>query len=910
MSLIYRTNSLNKRTKGTKAKPPPKAPKFPKNAVRNKDGTLKVIGTPYGATLGTAHVNNRFNENFGVNPATLPRSESMPNLNQWVKQALAAISYNSTKAHDLTRKVVSPQRGWTRTKQRIHFRGRNALPHALKKIADMFKQLRENYMASTASLIVDCLEESDLPWQNVLEPLTGVMQAISEVMFRGYTDLPIHRIDGLKLARSIRIIGEELDVTAVMLDSMLGLAVTRWTARTVVMARETAQQWRATTITRMGLEDIYNPLAPDEETDTVDVNWAKLWVKKFNTPGLPGETQSSQKESTPTDKAKNGGPEVQEKDAAAPSSSSNKPLLKKAPKETRTSGPSVDLPQKNVSRKMELALPAREKEYQELEDREYSERSAVRAALESLKDDDGLVPTGSNRAYRAQRAARYSRQQHNGLQMNDQDMELDPLRMAQIRGVSDTGSYLSYAAFPSAHLTDNRTNTEIAPVRSDRHRKREKGKDGDRKVEKGKAIERRSVLKKPAAEILEDIRQNGELTPKQIASSLGGIKNPEVLVQFMQSNEHIATQIKGNAVASPQNSVEIQAHPTRTEIKRPSTSDHAKSTTEGLTKSKSAYQQEDGSIRVHTDENKRPRVRFEEASLPAGDGRDSRAYREAHANRVRSRRIGDATATSGRTSREDSTSGSSSRTVGESHSSPSETRSSTITRRTSRNAGETGGTPNGRFIRVGNDVIPAPLKIRQTRSQSPLLGKSSAGSSRDSNLVPAPLKLGHKLKAQFENRSLGISEDLSDRLIPLKLGQTRSESPYQNRGVGVPEGLNAMPAPLKLNQKKSQSPLESRGAEFPEGLSAMPAPLKLSKTKSKSPLENRGTEFPAGPSTMLAPPKLGHKRARFPLENRGVGFHGGSIDSFPSAAELARFRAQQPGPPPDRPLPPLPTNFE
>ncbi|ELR07419.1 hypothetical protein GMDG_02554 [Pseudogymnoascus destructans 20631-21] len=860
MAIIYRTNSLNKRTKDKKAKPEPKAPKFPKDAVRNKDGTRKKLSAPYNATLGTAHVNNRFNETFGVDPETLPRSESVLDLNQFVADALAAIAYNSTKAYNLTKKITLPKKGWRRTKQRIGFREKDVLTHVLRNTAEMFKRLRLHYMDDEAALIVECLEESDLLWQNVdllassadlllkiLEPLTGIVQTISEVMFRGYTNLEIHRIDGLRLARSIRTIGEELKVTAVMLDSMIGLVATRWTARTVLMAEETAQKWRETTITRLGLDDIYDPLAPDQESDHVNVDRAKLLAeKKLNTPELPGESPSSQKESTPTGKAKKGGPAVQAKDAAATSSSSKKPILKKAPEEPRTRGPSVFLPQKNVPNEMERRLLAREKAHQEREEREYSERCAERTALENLEDDEDLVPTGSNRAYRAHMAARNKRE-HHGLQMNNQDMEMDPLRMAQIRGVSNSGSYLSYPAFPSAHLTDNRTKAEIAPVRSHRHRK----------DEKGKGVERRSALKKPTDEIPENSRQNDKLTPQQISSSQEALKKAEVLVRLMESRDHIVTQVKGRLVAV-ENRVEMQAPPSRSEIERPSTSDRANSN-EGLTKPKPIFQRENGSIKVCTDENKRPRVRFEEASLPAGDGRDSRAYREAHANRARSRRIGDETASSSRTSGEASTSGSSSRTAGESSTSHSERRSSTIrsAKRTSagRNAGETSTHPNGRFIRVGNDVIPAPLKIRQTLSQSPLLGKTTVGFPGDSSLMPAPLKLGHKLaKAQLENRSVGISEELSERLIPLKLSQTRSKSPYENSGVGFPEGLSAMPAPLNLSQKKSQSPLESRGSEFPEGLSAMPAPLKLSKTKSKSPLENYGAEFPQGSSAMLAPP--------------------------------------------------------
>lgn len=84
-------------------------------------------------------------------------------------------------------------------------------------------------------------------------------------MFRGYTDLELHRIDGLRLARSIRILGEELKVsilpqpresliltctklTAIPLDSMMGQKVTNWTATTVTAAETTAQQWRNATM--------------------------------------------------------------------------------------------------------------------------------------------------------------------------------------------------------------------------------------------------------------------------------------------------------------------------------------------------------------------------------------------------------------------------------------------------------------------------------------------------------------------------------------------------------------------------------------------------------------------------------------------------------------------------------------
>ena len=88
---------------------------------------------------------------------------------------------------------------------------------------------------------------------------------MSEVLFRGHTNLEIHKIDGLKLARSLRICGEELNVsilpppsgqliltctkhTAKMLDHMIGGTATKWPDRTVLMAIETAQRWRVETM--------------------------------------------------------------------------------------------------------------------------------------------------------------------------------------------------------------------------------------------------------------------------------------------------------------------------------------------------------------------------------------------------------------------------------------------------------------------------------------------------------------------------------------------------------------------------------------------------------------------------------------------------------------------------------------
>lgn len=88
---------------------------------------------------------------------------------------------------------------------------------------------------------------------------------MTEVIFRGHTNLEIHKYDGLKLARALRILGEELQVsissppseqliltctklTAAMLDSMIGLVATRWTVRTVEMAIDTAKNWRIATM--------------------------------------------------------------------------------------------------------------------------------------------------------------------------------------------------------------------------------------------------------------------------------------------------------------------------------------------------------------------------------------------------------------------------------------------------------------------------------------------------------------------------------------------------------------------------------------------------------------------------------------------------------------------------------------
>lgn len=169
MALVYRTGSTKRRMEGKKARSRPRKPKFPKDALRDKHGNRKQISGPSNPILGTAHPTNRFNAIFNVNPENLPRSESLPHLNQWITQALETIEYNSKRAHKLVKRIVYPQVGWRRMKQRLHIPANGMLTHNLRNVATMFKRLRDRYMNEQAP-IVECLEESDLLWQNVSVP--------------------------------------------------------------------------------------------------------------------------------------------------------------------------------------------------------------------------------------------------------------------------------------------------------------------------------------------------------------------------------------------------------------------------------------------------------------------------------------------------------------------------------------------------------------------------------------------------------------------------------------------------------------------------------------------------------------------------------------------------------------------
>lgn len=174
MALIYRSESTKRRQKNKKPKPPPKKPKFPKLPQKGKGkepAERPKISDPFDPILGTAHANNRLNGFFGVNPEDLlPRDESMPHLNQWISEALASIAYKCSKAHHLTKKICFPQAGWKRFKQRLGLTEDDVLTHVLRNIANMFKHLRDYYMDARAPPVVECLEESDLLWQNVSVP--------------------------------------------------------------------------------------------------------------------------------------------------------------------------------------------------------------------------------------------------------------------------------------------------------------------------------------------------------------------------------------------------------------------------------------------------------------------------------------------------------------------------------------------------------------------------------------------------------------------------------------------------------------------------------------------------------------------------------------------------------------------
>ncbi|KFY30710.1 hypothetical protein V493_01720 [Pseudogymnoascus sp. VKM F-4281 (FW-2241)] len=789
MALIHRRDSAAKRMRSNKGKPPPRHPKFPKDILKRNgvNGKPAVISGPYNAVLGTAHAENRLNDFFGVDTNQLALHVAAPHLSQWVSEALAAIAYKGKKAHILTKKICFPQVGWKRMKQRIHIFEDDVLTHVLRNICNMFKLLRMQYVNANAP-IVECLEESDLLWQNILEPLTGVAQIMTEVIFRGHTNLEIHRIDGLKLARSLRLMGEELQLTAAMLDSMIGLIATKWTDRTVLMAIETAQKWRSATIDRMGLHEFYNEFDDDADTDDVKVlDRAKL-LAKLKIPMLPGDSQGpeSKKAAESAAQAKT--------ETAASSSRKIRSILKPARKMPSSGELNVLPPQKQTADDiMEAMLDESE--------REYSKRGNEQ-------------PTRHNRAYAAAR----NRQPHSGLLMNDQDMELDPLRLAQLKGVGNTGSILSYSAFPSEHLSDIRPRAEFVSQGPSRGPKEDKGK--------GKAPERRSELKKRSVEIPENNRQNGK--PAEI-ERLQPSDRPR------QNKEVTEPKVDG-----------------RKDVDR---------------------------AQARIEEIKHPRVRFAEpnpkdqvtSSGPKAGGSSTTGSTSTKGH-----------GSSSRTAEEGTTSHTGSQEVGEpSKSTVDEVRSIRRARRNSailnaRRAsmrGKAGNSSPGNSdrpfpipVRVGNEVIPAPPRI--TRSQSPFENHIV-----DRSLVPAPLALR----------------------------QTRSKSPFEDSGAGFRGDPTAVPAPLKLGHKRSQAVFENRVAGFSGDGSMMAATLNTEEMRPHSPIGN--SDINVAEENSLLAFKASHKRTESPLPYRGVGVQPG-----PSTMSLADYESSPAGPPPNRPLPPLPTN--
>jgi cytoskeletal protein RodZ len=147
--------------------------------------------------------------------------------------------------------------------------------------------------------------------------------------------------------------------------------------------------------------------------------------------------------------------------------------------------------------------------------------------------------------------------------MHAQDMELDPLRMAQINGpVSPGNTYIpSYAAFPAARFTDNRPKIETQAQKPVSEEKNDKGKC--------KEVERHSALKKPKAEIPE-INGNNEKATQQSEPGKG-IK-PTDGAPRMKSSDGIVAQVKARSRADRDTRVEAQAPPSRKENEKPSTS--------------------------------------------------------------------------------------------------------------------------------------------------------------------------------------------------------------------------------------------------------------------------------------------------------------------------------------------------
>lgn len=180
MALIYRSDSAAKRMKNMKRpKPPPKKPKFPKDALRNKDGSLKKVSSPYNPVLGTAYPENRLNGFFGINPEDLPRTKKVPSLDKWMRTALLTIAYELSKAHHLTKKVAFPPetlydkvsrlgvKNYKRVKEFIGAKESDALTHQLRSIAKELMRTRRHFMDANAPQDLQCVDESDLLWENV-----------------------------------------------------------------------------------------------------------------------------------------------------------------------------------------------------------------------------------------------------------------------------------------------------------------------------------------------------------------------------------------------------------------------------------------------------------------------------------------------------------------------------------------------------------------------------------------------------------------------------------------------------------------------------------------------------------------------------------------------------------------------
>jgi hypothetical protein len=358
------------------------------------------------------------------------------------------------------------------------------------------------------------------------------------------------------------------------------------------------------------------------------------------------------------------------------------------------------------------------------------------------------------------------------------------------------------------------------------------------------------------------------------------------------------------------------------------TFDRANRTKESRIPKKANWDDEEARIRARIAEIKRPKVRFADltpedkearSSHKGGEPSKSRASGESNSSRSVSRKVGESirSRTSGEASnpRADAIkfgeSGSNPRAdtieVGESAASStaeydpslrlakrcSLTRSSRR-RSTNRSAAEFSPSNTGRPfpipVRVGNEVVPAPPKIRHTRSQSPLVDRC-VEFPRDRSLFPAPLKLG----------------------------KTGSQSPILNHGIGFSEGSSLMPTPLRLVNKTSELSLGVRrsvGVGASEGPIAVPSTSKFGDALTKANLESRDATTTRTFMPMPPPPekpkrqhKNKHKRSKAVIETRGVGLARGR-SSYLSIVSYVDSGSSPSGPPPNRPLPPIPDNKE